>query len=143
MPDNYLDEYYVAYGSNLNIEQMISRCPDALLIETETLHDRGLAIKGPIEGHGSLTLIKEPGGKVHVVLWKITRQDKEKLDRYEALNRLYEVEHFVLGGKKCFTYIMKNIYPTTSTTREYMEICEKGYEENGFDPIYLQSAITR
>ena len=141
--DDYLPEYYVSYRSNLNIEQMVSRCPGALLIETDLLCDRALAIKGPDENRGYLTLVPSAGSKVHVALWKITRKDKEALDRYEDVGHLYEIEHLILGGKKCFCYVMKSIFPSARPTEQYMELCKKGYEENGFDPLYLESALRR
>lgn len=77
LPDDYLPEYYLAYGSNLNIQQMISICPAALLIETDLLCDRTLAIKGADDEHGYLTLVPSAGSKVHVALWKITKRTRK------------------------------------------------------------------
>jgi len=143
LPDDYLPEYYLAYGSNLNIQQMISICPAALLIETDLLCDRTLAIKGADDEHGYLTLVPSDGSKVHVALWKITKKDKEALDHSRLLSSMYEIEHLILGGKHCFCYIMKSIYPTAVADPAYMEICRQGYIENGFDPIYLDCAKHR
>lgn len=143
MPDEYLPEYYLAYGSNLNIERMVSRCPNALLIETDLLCDRELAIKGPEDDQGYLTLVNHPGSKVHVALWKITQEDKDALDQNPVLHDLYDIEHLILGGKHCFCYVMKSIYPTARPSEQYMDLCRQGYIENGFDPLYLESARHR
>ena len=38
--------YYIAYGSNLNVQQMRWRCPNARIIGTSELKDYRLMFKG-------------------------------------------------------------------------------------------------
>ena len=39
-------KYYIAYGSNLSVEQMVCRCPDAKVIGTAVIEDYALLFKG-------------------------------------------------------------------------------------------------
>ena len=42
--------YYIAYGSNLNVQQMRWRCPGARIIGTSELQDYRLLFKGSKTG---------------------------------------------------------------------------------------------
>ena len=42
--------YYIAYGSNLNVRQMMMRCPTARLIGTSVIKDYRLMFKGSQTG---------------------------------------------------------------------------------------------
>ena len=42
--------YYIAYGSNLNVQQMRMRCPSARIIGTSVLEDHKLLFKGSKTG---------------------------------------------------------------------------------------------
>ena len=42
--------YYIAYGSNLNVQQMRWRCPGARIIGTSELQDYRLLVKGSKTG---------------------------------------------------------------------------------------------
>jgi len=71
---------YIAYGSNMNIEQMSHRCPTAAVIGTSELQDYRLLFRG---GHANAVATVEPheGGNVPVVVWEITTADEAALDR--------------------------------------------------------------
>ena len=56
-------KYYLAYGSNLNIFQMLSRCPGARLVGVTNLNGYSLVFKGSKTG-SYLTIQEEEGGKV-------------------------------------------------------------------------------
>lgn len=136
---NNMDEdiYYVAYGSNLNKVQMIDRCPEAKCIGPAILENYRLKF------NLYLTVEQEEGSNVPVGIWKITKNDERKLDRYEGFPRLYRKE-FVdvkVNGitRQCLIYIM-NYVPERMNhkpTYEYLKKCQKGYEDFGFDPNEL------
>ena len=48
--------YYIAYGSNLNVRQMMRRCPESRVIGTGTLNGWELLFKG--SKTGTLTFMK-------------------------------------------------------------------------------------
>ena len=102
---------YIAYGSNLNREQMAQRCPDAKVIGSGMLKDYELLFRGYTDAAVATVEPKE-GENVPVLIWEISPRDEVNLDRYEGYPRLYgkqmlEVE--VEGGcEKMMAYIMKD-----------------------------------
>ena len=102
---------YIAYGSNLNREQMAKRCPDAKVIGSGMLKDYELLFRGYTDAAVATVEPKE-GENVPVLIWEISPRDEVNLDRYEGYPRLYgkqmlEVE--VEGGcEKMMAYIMKD-----------------------------------
>ena len=62
---------YIAYGSNLNRQQMAERCPTAKILGTSALSDQRLLFRGP--GGGAVATVEGfKGGSVPVLLWEIT-----------------------------------------------------------------------
>ena len=77
------DKYYIAYGSNLSIEQMKVRTPDAVIVGTGILQNWRLLFRQ------FATIKKSKGFSVPVLVWKISAQDEKNLDRYEGYQRFY------------------------------------------------------
>jgi len=82
-----MSKYYIAYGSNLNINQMKRRCPTARVIGTGFIEDYELLFKGSKTG-GYLTIEKAEGKSLPVAIWKVTELDEQALDRYEGYPNL-------------------------------------------------------
>ena len=59
---------YLAYGSNMNLEQMAARCPGAKPLGTAVLHDYKLVFRGS-RGGAVATVEPHKGGSVPVLLW--------------------------------------------------------------------------
>ena len=75
--------YYIAYGSNLNVQQMRMRCPYASVLGTAELDGWELLFKG--SGTGSyLTVERRKGSQVPVGVWEVSEADERALDRYEG-----------------------------------------------------------
>ena len=74
---------YFAYGSNINLEQMEHRCPDAQLVGPVTLQNYELQFRGS----GFATVSPKKGSVVHGLLWKLTPKSEQALDRYEGYPR--------------------------------------------------------
>ena len=74
---------YLAYGSNLSIEQMSVRCPDATIIGKGILQDWRLLFRQ------YATIEKCKGYYVPVLVWELSRQDEKNLDRYEGYPKFY------------------------------------------------------
>ena len=77
---------YAAYGSNMHPEQMLQRAPQSPMAATGRLHGRRLTFAGADIGwEGALaTLVEDPLSKVFVVLYDMTREDEDRLDRWEG-----------------------------------------------------------
>ena len=80
--------YYLAYGSNLNIQQMKRRCSTARIIGTTEIQGYELLFKGSKSG-AYLTIEQNPKGCVPAAVWETTAADEAALDRYEGFPSFY------------------------------------------------------
>ncbi len=135
---------YVAYGSNMNIEQMADRCPTAKLIGPVVLRGWKLLFRGQ-DGYAVATIEPEQGGEVPAVLWELKPADEAALDRYEGYPYLYRKEtvEVVFKGKtvKAFAYIMNPGREPGRPSGRYYSIIKQGYEAAGFDVSLLDRAV--
>ena len=76
---------YVAYGSNLNKEQMKDRCPGAEFVGTGSIENYELQFKGSLHG-AHATIAPKEGSSVPVGMWTIKKRDESRLDMYEGYN---------------------------------------------------------
>ena len=82
------ENLYFAYGSNLDLEQMAQRCPDAEIVGPVRLENYELRFRGS----GFATVAPKKGSTVHGLVWKITPNCEQSLDRYEGYPRHYTKE---------------------------------------------------
>jgi hypothetical protein len=77
---------YAAYGSNLDPAQMQARCPHSPLRTTGGLEDWRLTVGGEDKGwEGALaTVVEDPGSRVFVALYDVSRHDEATLDAWEG-----------------------------------------------------------
>ncbi|HEY2229066.1 MAG TPA: gamma-glutamylcyclotransferase family protein [Xanthobacteraceae bacterium] len=73
---------HFAYGSNMSRAQMGARCPGACALGTATLLHWRFIIG--LQGHGSI--VPQPGGVVHGVLWRLGARDMAAINAYEAVD---------------------------------------------------------
>ena len=142
--------YYIAYGSNLNKEQMKRRCPGSKCTGISILEDWKLMFKGSKTG-SYLTIEKSKGDIVPVGIWSVTNEDEQKLDMYEGYPTFYykkdlKVNLINTNGKKkesisCFVYIMQEDRPYGMPFDGYIKTCTDGYRDFGFDTKYLIAAL--
>ena len=122
-------QIYVAYGSNMNVEQMKRRCPNAKPIGKYILGDYKL------EFRGVANIIKCKGKKVPVALWEITEECEKSLDIYEGYPRLYRKEYVKVE------YEFKDykghviIDNTIIDEKQIRDICIEDYLENNLKII--------
>jgi len=147
-----MSKYYIAYGSNLNINQMKRRCPTARVIGTGFIEDYELLFKGSKTGD-YLTIEKAEGKSLPVAIWKVTELDEQALDRYEGYPTFYykaDVEIDIKGiktgkeyRKKAFVYIMHEDRDVGMPSKYYVMTCLEGYKTFGFSPKYLEDAVLK
>ena len=139
---------YLAYGSNLSIEQMSVRCPDATIIGKGILQDWRLLFRQ------YATIEKCKGYYVPVLVWELSRQDVKNLDRYEGVPRFYfkenlEIDVESLDGRKLgkingMVYIMTQQAVSLRTSMPshcYFALLAEGYNLFGFDREILVEAL--
>ena len=137
---------YLAYGSNLNKEQMAYRCPNAEFLGTATLKGYELLFRG---GRKSAVATIEPkkNGRVPVGLWSITPRCEKALDIYEGFPHLYRKETVTveLNGDpiEAMVYIMNDGRPLNEPSPYYYTIIRKGYIDCGLNLQPLNTAVKR
>lgn len=135
---------YIAYGSNLNLEQMSLRCPTARVVGTSVLKDWRLLFRGGQTG-AVATVERFRDRCVPVLVWQIQPPDEAALDRYEGWPNLYRKEELrvSLNGKtrKVMIYIMNEILPYGEPSRNYFNTIRDGYVGAGFDIDILHKAV--
>lgn len=134
---------YIAYGSNMNLEQMDYRCPNSYVVGNGKLNGYRLVFNY----HADVIKTDNKNDFVPVVVWNIADCDLARLDVYEGYPSYYvkETVNVILdNGKieKAVVYVMaenrKGIYPPAQS---YFDGIREGYIENGIDVEYLYEAL--
>ncbi len=140
---------YVAYGSNLNKQQMKGRCPDAKFVGTGVIENYELQFKGSLYG-AHATIAPKEGASVPVGLWTIQSRDESRLDMYEGYRktgyRYYDKEqvrvNMTNGGSVIgMVYIMDQRMDFGQPTPGYYETVREGYANCGLDETVLEQAL--
>jgi len=144
--------YYIAYGSNLNMEQMDFRCPTAVPVGSGSIRGYQLNFRGSKTG-SYLTIDPCEGGEVPVGIWKIENEDLDSLDQYEGYPRFYDrkvIEVDCTGFKtkrkrkvKAYVYIMTGNRPIGVPSTRYLNTCFVGCCEFGLDTFPITEAYIR
>lgn len=96
---------YFAYGSNLCVQQMAARCPDAADPRPAVLCDHDWLINE----RGVATVEPFAGGQVHGVLWELSDHDLTALDSAEGVPVRYRRDrlmvHTDIGPSPAWVYI--------------------------------------
>ena len=137
--------YYIAYGSNLSVEQMASRCPHAKIAGRAVLDGWKLVFKI----HATI----EPceNSKVPVLVWEIDGGDERRLDAYEGAPVYYfkkdlDIRLTDLKGRHprsvtAMVYIMADGHQIHMPMKGYYDVIAEGYERFGFDQKILREAL--
>lgn len=142
-----MNKLYVAYGSNLNVEQMAYRCPYARILSVGVLHNWKLVFRG-VTGNSYATIVRCKEEQVPVVVWEITPYDEYRLDIYEGYPRFYYKQNVMVqtkedGVKKAMVYIMNDNAAPGTPSPSYINTIKSGYVQNELNMNYLQNAIAR
>lgn len=138
-----MSKFYIAYGSNLHLEQMRKRCPTAKLISKSEIKDYTLTFRGE---HERVFATIEPckGESVPILLWQIAPSDEKELDIYEEYPDLYikEMMEVIVDNQpvNAMVYIMNEGSPLNQPSKEYYSTITEGYKSLGFDLEYLRRA---
>lgn len=141
------ERLYIAYGSNLNLEQMKRRCPTAEVIGKAVLSNWQLWFRGSSPS-AVATIERKQGGKVPVLIWRLQPKDEQALDQYEGFPFLYRKARLrvTLNGRRVYAmaYIMNKAgHPYGAPSSSYLNSIREGYESAGFDGNILMDAVRR
>ena len=145
-----MDKYYFAYGSNINLNQMERRCPNATVVEPVVLPDHELLFRGNSSGCGVATIRPKEGSQVHGLLWRITERCEKSLDIYEGFPHLYTKAPVTVQNSKgerisVMAYIMteeRQLVPVPPSIGYYDGI-EEGFKQNGLPRSELREALKK
>lgn len=139
-------KFYLAYGSNLSVEQMKHRAPDAKIVGTAILQGWQLVFRQ------FATIVENPDSQTPVLVWDISRDDEADLDIYEGFPALYIKKDFRVSVKPsdgnaprdltAMAYIMpgnetERIFPP----KYYYDVLAQGYRNFNFDMAILEQAL--
>lgn len=140
-------QFYFAYGSNCNLEQMAFRCPAATKVGPVTLRNYRLTFNGNRRGAGVANIRRKNGASVTGLLWEITPECEESLDRYEGYPWLYTKRLVTVHTEddktiKAMAYIMTKKYTSpVLPSRQYLGGIIDGFRQNGMDPEPVLDAV--
>ena len=123
-----MKKYYIAYGSNLNVQQMKFRCPGAKVV--------GKGPSGSAKPEKYLEFEAE-----------VTADDEKRLDAYEGYPNFYYKKNMKITlaetGKiiNAFVYIMHEERKLGIPSYAYVRTCVQGYRDFGFDLKHLRLAF--
>ena len=139
---------YFAYGSNLHLERMLQRCPDAEPLTQGILRGYELTFKGNSRGWGVADIVPaSPSSVVFGAIYKVSARDIESLDLYEGYPRLYTRKTVTVetreGKRKCFVYVMQPGYKYALPNMHYFRTIWVGYQNWALPAEYLTDAVKR
>lgn len=138
---------YFAYGSNMASSQMAERCPGAVCLGAARLPRYRLAFDAWSNRRGGLVadVLPDPGSEVWGVLWEVTGEHAEALDRYEGVGRgqyrraTVRVEAAAGGEVEAFAYVICDPGEDGPTTGAYRDILLEGAREHGLPDEWVQA----
>lgn len=135
---------YVAYGSNLNKQQMSERCPGAKFIGAGLIHDYELQFKG-LHSAAFATIAQKQGANVPVGVWEIQDTDEWSLDIYEGYPRHYFKEMVSVALEEttvnAMVYVMNHNAKFGIPSVHYYGVIKDGYRDCGLDESVLNQAL--
>ncbi|XP_061520810.1 gamma-glutamylcyclotransferase-like [Phycodurus eques] len=143
---------YFAFGSNMLRERLRLDNPSATFLDTARLKDYQLDFGVCSENmannwHGGPATIREsPGSEVWGIIWTMSRDHLDTLDRQEGVHEgIYSplqvrVESSSHGEMLCKTYQMNNFHARL-TSPQYKHVVCRGAQQNGLPKDYVRGLL--
>ncbi len=139
---------YFAYGSNLDAAQMRARCPSARLLGAAMLDGYRLGFAGQSAawgGGGVATVVRDREAHVPGLLWALTDEDLDRLDRFEGHPVAYERRRLLVtlpeGDRRRAHVYVKDPTERATPTEAYFGVLWRAYRKHGFDELALAMAL--
>jgi gamma-glutamylcyclotransferase (GGCT)/AIG2-like uncharacterized protein YtfP len=134
---------YAAYGSNMDPDQMLQRCPHSPLSGTGWIKGWRLTFGGEELGwEGALaTIVPDESGTVFVALYDVTPLDQARLDTWEGADTgLYEKirlqVHTLEADQLAWVYVL-NGYEGGLPSARYLGVLADAAEKAGAPDDYV------
>lgn len=127
-----MSKLYFAYGSNLNVEQMAKRCPNAEPLGAAYLPSLRLVFRGVADIEEG-----QPEDLLPVGIWSITEECEKALDAYEGV-AIGNYRKIWSHGMLTYTMNQSGYFPPSSY---YFGVIKGGYQDFGLDLNHLEEAL--
>lgn len=139
-------KYYLAYGSNLDLDHMKTLCPEAKFIGITKIKGYRLAFRGE-ELRSYLTILDDNNSFIYAGVFHISNSCEKSLDYYEDYPNLYykkEIE-FNLMGKilKGLVYIMYEVNSFNRPSTRYINMVKRAYKYHKLDISLIENALNK
>jgi len=129
-------KYYFAYGANMSLASMHSRCPLAMPMRKFSLRGWRLDF-----GHHA-TIVRDPGAICEGALWMITEHCERSLDAFEGYPTYYDKLYLEQDGVKFMAYEMVDLDCESFPDDCYIELLHEGYSDWNLDHTRLYNALS-
>jgi gamma-glutamylcyclotransferase (GGCT)/AIG2-like uncharacterized protein YtfP len=133
-----------AYGSNLNMKQMLRRCSQVRVASTGVLRHHELLFAGWSAAWRSpvATVLPRLGGEVPGVLYEVSEKGLAALDRCEGHPHVYRRDSLIIStpsgrGRRAHVYCMNAALAPVPPRSRYFFTILAAYREWGFDEAPL------
>lgn len=140
---------YIAYGSNMSVEQMAHRCPGAQIVGTGKIEGYNLLFRGrPYSAVATVEKGSE-NAKVPVLVWEIDKYHERALDIYEGFPTLYTKVNIPVqmdSGEyieEAMAYVIDPTLEFGAPSTYYFGVLRDAYLEFGFDMAILKHAVKK
>ena len=139
---------YFAFGSNMSLDQMLQRCPEAEPAGIARLPGYRLLFSGFSRAWGGAvaTVVKAPGSYVPGLLYRLTEADLARLDAFEGAPFVYErrrrrVRDATEAVRVAHVYGLAEMGWPGVPSAEYFRTIHAAYRKHRFDVQPLSSAL--
>ncbi|HEY3715872.1 MAG TPA: gamma-glutamylcyclotransferase [Jatrophihabitantaceae bacterium] len=140
---------YGAYGSDMDPEQMLERCPHSPAAGTGWLNGWRLTFGGEDLGwQGAMvTIVEDADSTVFVALYDVSPYDYELLDRWESADtgiyRKIHVRISTLDGEVLASVYVLNAYEGGMPTARYLGLLAEAADKAGAPGEYVAELRSR
>jgi hypothetical protein len=133
---------YWAYGSNLDKQAMLHRCPAAKPQYALHLNDCQLTFRGVAD------VVYHRHAICPGAVWSISKECEKALDRYEGVaGGMYAKRYFHLKMKsglwRPVLYYKMREQGICPPSTHYLQVIQNGYDDFGLDIGFLEEAVNR
>lgn len=140
---------YIAYGSNMSVEQMAFRCPGAKIVGTGVIEGWQLLFRG--RPYSAVATVEKgrKNAKVPVLVWEINKYHEDALGVYEGFPTLYTKVSIPVqldGGEyieDAMAYVIDPTLEFGAPSAYYFSVIRNAYLEFGFNMDALKKAVEK
>lgn len=139
--------YYFAYGSNMDINRLFKRCPDAEIVGTGYIIGYKLNFRTNSSKKGVANIEVLDNNILTGIIYKISMKDLLILDKCEGHPTTYKRTNIKMYCRKTdkefmgITYIMQGNRKENLPTDEYLGYLLNGCKQFGLSANYIESVL--